>query len=240
MPVKIKKVGSKYQVSTPNHLMAKGTTKAKAEKQRNLINALDHGWKPKGVAAESASSRTARLLKSIVECDGECLRCGEPLDHSESAHKLICKACLGVHESEFDAWDHEPRGSSKFGKAMKDKDIYHKPGKTIDVSDDTKKLPKGWTIEQDGGLWIAYDEKGKRVPNAATGSRPGTMAQALKAAKNLKEADGRPVVRITKEQALNALPKYGPNKIEKALRTLNLLDTAVNRRAFEKALGRHL
>ena len=47
MPVKIKKTkGGKYRVSTPGGVKAKGTTKAKAKKQKRLLNAIEHGWKP--------------------------------------------------------------------------------------------------------------------------------------------------------------------------------------------------
>jgi hypothetical protein len=46
MPVKIKKVGNKYRVSTPNGVHAKGTTKKKAQSQERLLNAVEHGWKP--------------------------------------------------------------------------------------------------------------------------------------------------------------------------------------------------
>jgi hypothetical protein len=46
MPVKITKVGKKYRVSTPNGVKAKSTTKENAEKQKRLLNAIDHGWKP--------------------------------------------------------------------------------------------------------------------------------------------------------------------------------------------------
>ena len=46
MPAKIRKKGSKYQVSTPNGIHAKGTTKEKAMAQQRLLNAIDHGWKP--------------------------------------------------------------------------------------------------------------------------------------------------------------------------------------------------
>lgn len=42
MPAKVKKVGKKYQVSTPNAVHAKGTTKAKAEAQQRLLNAIEH------------------------------------------------------------------------------------------------------------------------------------------------------------------------------------------------------
>lgn len=47
MPVKIKKVDG-YRVSTPHGVKAKETTKAKAESQKRLLNAVEHGWKPTG------------------------------------------------------------------------------------------------------------------------------------------------------------------------------------------------
>jgi hypothetical protein len=43
MPVKIKKKGEKYQVSTPNMVHAKATTKQKAEAQMMLLNAIENG-----------------------------------------------------------------------------------------------------------------------------------------------------------------------------------------------------
>jgi len=46
MPVKIRKAGKKYRVSTPKGVKAKGTTKGKAEAQKRLLRALDHGWQP--------------------------------------------------------------------------------------------------------------------------------------------------------------------------------------------------
>lgn len=47
MPVKIKKTkGGKYRVSTPSGTKAKATTKKKAEAQKRLLNAVEHGWKP--------------------------------------------------------------------------------------------------------------------------------------------------------------------------------------------------
>jgi len=45
MPVKIKKVDG-YRVSTPGGVKAKHTTKKKAQSQRRLLNAIDHGFKP--------------------------------------------------------------------------------------------------------------------------------------------------------------------------------------------------
>lgn len=46
MPVKITKVKGGYSVRTPSGVHAKKTTKAKAEKQANLLRAVEHGWKP--------------------------------------------------------------------------------------------------------------------------------------------------------------------------------------------------
>lgn len=49
MPVKINKTKSgNYKVSTPGGVKAKGTTKKKAEAQKRLLNAIEHGWKPTG------------------------------------------------------------------------------------------------------------------------------------------------------------------------------------------------
>ena len=49
MPVKITPVKGGYKVSTPHGTKAKRTTKAKAEAQKNLLNAVEHsGWKPTG------------------------------------------------------------------------------------------------------------------------------------------------------------------------------------------------
>lgn len=50
MPVSIKKLPGRqrYRVSTPGGTKAKSTTKAKAERQQRLLNAIDHGWKPTG------------------------------------------------------------------------------------------------------------------------------------------------------------------------------------------------
>ena len=47
MPGKIRKTKKgKYRVTTPNAVHAKGTTKARAEAQVRLLNAIDHGWVP--------------------------------------------------------------------------------------------------------------------------------------------------------------------------------------------------
>ena len=49
MPVKVRKVGSKYRVSTPSSVKAKGTTRGKAEAQKRLLDAIDHNpsFRPK-------------------------------------------------------------------------------------------------------------------------------------------------------------------------------------------------
>ena len=47
MPTKItKKKGGKYRVSTPSGTKAKSTTKKKAQAQKRLLDAIDHGWEP--------------------------------------------------------------------------------------------------------------------------------------------------------------------------------------------------
>jgi hypothetical protein len=49
MPVKETKLkGGKVKVSTPHGVKAKATTPAKADAQKRLLNAVEHGWKPTG------------------------------------------------------------------------------------------------------------------------------------------------------------------------------------------------
>ena len=53
MPVEITKVGKgKFKVSTPSGTKAKHTTKVKAEAQKRLLNAVEHGWVPTGRQAK--------------------------------------------------------------------------------------------------------------------------------------------------------------------------------------------
>lgn len=48
MPVKlIKKPNGKYKVVTPNGVKSGGSTKQNAVKQERLLNAVDHGFKPR-------------------------------------------------------------------------------------------------------------------------------------------------------------------------------------------------
>jgi hypothetical protein len=47
MPVKVSKAKGGYRVSTPGGVKAKHTTKKKAMKQKRLLNAIEHGYKPK-------------------------------------------------------------------------------------------------------------------------------------------------------------------------------------------------
>lgn len=47
MPAQISKNSrGGYTVKTPNGVKAKNTTRANAQKQQRLLNAVDHGWKP--------------------------------------------------------------------------------------------------------------------------------------------------------------------------------------------------
>lgn len=46
MPVKIEKKDGEYEVSTPHGVKSKGTSKKKAEAQKRLLDAIEHGWRP--------------------------------------------------------------------------------------------------------------------------------------------------------------------------------------------------
>lgn len=50
MPVRITKVNG-FRVSTPGGVKAKRTTKAKAQRQANLLRGVEHGFKPTGKKA---------------------------------------------------------------------------------------------------------------------------------------------------------------------------------------------
>lgn len=47
MPARIRKVKGGYRVSTPTGTKAKKTSLKKAKAQKRLLNAVEHGWKPK-------------------------------------------------------------------------------------------------------------------------------------------------------------------------------------------------
>jgi len=59
MPVKVKKING-YRVSTPGGTKAKRTTKKKAERQANLLRAVEHGWKPTGKPARDKRKKKKR------------------------------------------------------------------------------------------------------------------------------------------------------------------------------------
>lgn len=46
MPVRIKKVSGGYRVETLGGVKAKWTSKGKAERQRKLLEGVEHGWVP--------------------------------------------------------------------------------------------------------------------------------------------------------------------------------------------------
>lgn len=63
MPVKLKKVDG-YQVKHGKKISAKGTTLAKAKRQRNLLNAISHSdWEPTGKSAKDVRSEAATNLR---------------------------------------------------------------------------------------------------------------------------------------------------------------------------------
>jgi len=61
MPVKVTKTDG-YSVRTPGGVKAKKTTKKKAEAQKRLLNAVEHGWKPTGKPA-AKHTPTGRVKK---------------------------------------------------------------------------------------------------------------------------------------------------------------------------------
>jgi len=67
MPVSITKKGSKFEVKTPNEIHSKGTTKKKAEAQKRLLNAVEHGWKPTGKKSKSESVEDQKLDQTVSE-----------------------------------------------------------------------------------------------------------------------------------------------------------------------------
>lgn len=49
MPTETRRLQSgKVRVQTPSGIKAKATTPAKAKRQKRLLNAVEHGWKPTG------------------------------------------------------------------------------------------------------------------------------------------------------------------------------------------------
>jgi len=54
----MKSVGKgKVQVRTPGGIKAKATTPAKAARQKRLLNAVEHGWKPTGKPAQDSMAK---------------------------------------------------------------------------------------------------------------------------------------------------------------------------------------
>ena len=130
MPVKIQSVGKgKYKVSTPRGTKAKHTTKAKAEKQKRLLNAIDHGFKPTGRPAkkktrteslalkvvqtllENVKEKLSRFLLDDIDSDygfysrastylrGHVLRSKEEWESAQSGQELVDELCSGCPET---------------------------------------------------------------------------------------------------------------------------------------------
>ena len=130
MPVKIQSVGKgKYKVSTPRGTKAKHTTKAKAEKQKRLLNAIDHGFKPTGRPAkkktrteslaikvvqtllENVKEKLSRFLLDDIDSDygfysrvstylcGRVLRSEEEWESARSGQELVDELCSGCPET---------------------------------------------------------------------------------------------------------------------------------------------
>ena len=116
MPVKIQSVGKgKYRVSTPRGTKAKHTTKAKAEKQKRLLNAIDHGFKPTGRPAKKKTrteSLALKVVQTLLENEPEplpqrrsmvnqVLR-GDPFDDDFDTEKKLSRFLLDEIDSDYD------------------------------------------------------------------------------------------------------------------------------------------
>ena len=67
MPVRITKKNGGYSVKTPGGVKAKGTTKAKAEAQANLLRAVEHSsWRPTGKPAKKGSEPMPKTKKRMT------------------------------------------------------------------------------------------------------------------------------------------------------------------------------
>lgn len=59
MPVSISKVDG-YRVRTPGGVKAKKTTLTKAKRQKRLLYAIEHGWRPTGKPAQRTTLTRGR------------------------------------------------------------------------------------------------------------------------------------------------------------------------------------
>lgn len=57
MPVVTRKTKSGYTNRTPGGVKGRGMTKTNAMRQKRLLNAVEHGWKPTGKPAEDIKKR---------------------------------------------------------------------------------------------------------------------------------------------------------------------------------------
>lgn len=68
MPVTIKPKGQRgYTVITPSGVKSKNTTKEKAERQKRLLNAIDHGWKPTGKPAKTTEALAEEVVDKLLK-----------------------------------------------------------------------------------------------------------------------------------------------------------------------------
>lgn len=59
MPVSISKTDGGVSVRTPGGVKAKNTTPEKARRQKRLLLAVEHGWKPTGKPAMDIKNKKA-------------------------------------------------------------------------------------------------------------------------------------------------------------------------------------
>jgi len=66
MPVRIRKVNG-YRVTHGGKVSAKRTTKKKAKRQKRLLYAVRHGWKPTGKAAKDNPRKKKKRGYSLAK-----------------------------------------------------------------------------------------------------------------------------------------------------------------------------
>lgn len=94
MPVTVRKIDGKYSVSTPNQTHAYGTTKKKAQRQANLLRAIEHGWKPTGKPARESVQADAQHLVACLLGEAEV---DEPLERGHVEPTRLSGGRYGRH-----------------------------------------------------------------------------------------------------------------------------------------------
>ena len=127
MPVSIRKTSSgKFSVKTPHGVKAKGTTKEKAEAQKRLLNAVEHGWKPTGKRRHESSVQA--LVSTLL---GETCGVGfeeSKVNESRENERFYGDIELTFNSGEVEVWVPAPEASDKLKEYLKDGSVKLKLG----------------------------------------------------------------------------------------------------------------